>query len=407
MNIDTANPFSAADPTLGYLYQVRSALLWALQRLKHQPDFLVSIETLDDVTFETSDFTPIELLQTKHHRTNAAALTDASTDLWKTIRIWFEGAASGAITSTANLVLVTTSIAPSNSAASRLRKDDRDVSAAKQALDSVASSSQNQTNKAAYTAYLAASRSAQVDLLERIVVIDGAPLISSLDSALTDEVSWAAGKKHHEAFLERLEGWWFRRVLEQLMGDHTSRIGSVELEAQMADLREQFKQESLPIDDDLLDFILDDAARAAHDDSTFVRQLEIVKAGKRRVAAAIRDYYRAFEQRSRWLRLDLVVDLELSKYEKRLIEEWEIVFDAMRDELGSSTTDEAKEAAARDVLKWAERTPFPIRSNVTEPFVCRGSFHILADEARLGWHPDFQDRLAQLLSASSDAGGSA
>lgn len=400
MSEDARNPFSAADPTLGYLYQVRSALLWSLQRMKSQPDFLVSVETLDDVTFEERDLTPIELLQTKHHRSATGSLTDHSADLWKTLRIWFEGAENGTILPTTSLVLVTTGFAPDGSAAARLRKEGRDVAVAKQALDSVASSSANQANAAAYTAYQKASPSARMDLLERVVIIDGAPPISSLDSELKNEVFWAAGKKDHEAFLERLEGWWYRRVLKQLTGGGDSRIGSVELEAQMGDLREQFKQESLPIDDDLLEFILDDATRAAHDGSTFVRQLEIIKAGKRRVAAAIRDYYRAFEQRSRWLRLDLVVDLELNKYEKRLTEEWEIVFDAMRDELGDDVTDEAKEAAAREVLKWAERTQFPIRANVTEPFICRGSFHMLADEARLGWHPEFRDRLAQLLSDS-------
>jgi hypothetical protein len=40
----------------------------------------------------------------------------------------------------------------------------------------------------------------------------------------------------------------------------------------MSDLREQFKQEALPIDEDLLEFTLDDATKAAHEDSTFVRE---------------------------------------------------------------------------------------------------------------------------------------
>ena len=109
-------------------------------------------------------------------------------------------------------------------------------------------------------------------------------------------------KEHHVAFLDRLEGWWFRRVLNLLSSTNGDRIGAVEVEAQMSDLREGFKQESLPIDDDLLEFSLDEATRAAHENSPFVHQLDLTKAGKRRVAAAIRDYYRAFEQRSRWLR---------------------------------------------------------------------------------------------------------
>jgi hypothetical protein len=74
----------------------------------------------------------------------------------------------------------------------------------------------------------------------------------------------------------------------------------------------------------------------------------------------------------------------------------------MRDELGDAATDEAKETAARSVLAWAERTPILIRPNVTEPFVGRGSFHMLSDEKRIGWHPEFVNRLALLLSVKEN-----
>lgn len=50
----TTNQFSAADSVLGYLYQARLGLLWALKRLKHSSDFVVSLETIDDVTFESN-----------------------------------------------------------------------------------------------------------------------------------------------------------------------------------------------------------------------------------------------------------------------------------------------------------------------------------------------------------------
>src|SRR5262249_35243754 len=173
-----------------------------------------------------------------------------------------------------------------------------------------------------------------------------------------------------------------------------------EIESQMSDLREQFKQESLPIDDDLLTFDLDETTQTAHANYPFVRQLEIAAAGKRRIAAAIRDYYRAFEQRSRWLRNDLLFVGDLDKYERKLIEEWDLVFEGMKDELGAAAADDAKEKAARNVLQWAESAAIPIRPNVTEPFVSRGSFHMLADEQRIGWHPEFRERLARLLGQS-------
>jgi hypothetical protein len=396
MGDNDVSQFSAVDASLGYLYQVRSALLWTLRRLKVEPNFMVGVETLDDVTFETVGGNPVDLLQTKHHRNGTGSLTDSSPDLWKTLRIWFEGHRIGAIPLTANLYLVTTGRAPDGTAACHLRASMRNVEAAQQALDTIALSSTNQANALAYQSYLNFTPSGRIAILTNVTIIDAAPSVMSLENELCQEIYWAVGREHHSAFLDRLEGWWFRRVLWQLTDKKNERIGSVEI-AQMSDLREQFKQEALPIDDDLLEFTLDDATRVAHENSPFVRQLELTKAGKRRISAAIRDYYRAFEQRSRWLRDDLVVGLDLDKYENRLVEEWEYVFDAMRDELGDAATEDAKEVAARSILAWAERTTFPIRPSVTEPFVSRGSFHMLSDKSRIGWHPEFRDRLALIL----------
>jgi len=75
----TANRFSAAGPTLGYLAQVDYALLAALRRLDLQDDFSLSIETLDDIVFhhaETDSAT--EKWQSKHSIDEHRALTDGS-----------------------------------------------------------------------------------------------------------------------------------------------------------------------------------------------------------------------------------------------------------------------------------------------------------------------------------------
>jgi hypothetical protein len=266
------------------------------------------------------------------------------------------------------------------------------------ALETTAQTSVNQGNAPAYASFLAASIPERRSILERVVILDRTPTIGALNDELKAELFWATERRHQDAFLQYIEGWWIRRVTTQLarinVGD---RILGAELESQMSDLREQFKQDALPIADDLLNFSPDDAAVSAHEDSPFVHQLNLAKAGKRRIAAAVRDYYRAFEQRSRWLRQDLLMVGDLSSYEQRLRQEWELVFEAVRDELGDGAADSGKESAARRVLEWAERTSIPLKPAVTEPFVTRGSLHILADDLRIGWHPEFENRLAHLL----------
>jgi hypothetical protein len=400
-----ASKFSAADSALGYLYQVRVALLWSLRRLKTENDFTVSLETLDDVSFQKQGGAPAELLQTKHHLKQKAALTDGSPDLWKSLRVWFEGYANKLIPIGTELHLVTTGTAPDGSIASYLRSDKgRDVHAALQRLETTASSSASKDLADAFAAFLAVTESVRKTLIDAVIVHDAASVITDIDDELREEIFFAVDRKHQDVFVERLEGWWLARSISQLAtSDPKSYIQAVEIEAQMSDLREQFKQDSLPIDDDLLSFDLDESTQLQHANSVFVRQLELISAGKRRIAAAVRDYYRAFEQRSRWLRDDLVLVGDLSKYERRLIQEWELVFEGMGDDLGQGAAEDAKKEAARQVLKWAERVSLPIRPQVTEPFVTRGSLHMLADETRIGWHPDFLDRLSSLLGVAGNA----
>ena len=79
-----SNPFTAAPSVLGYYYQARCALLLLL---KSSTDSEISLESFDDISFEQNG-TPLELIQTKHTSKTAGSLSDSSTDLWKTLRIW-------------------------------------------------------------------------------------------------------------------------------------------------------------------------------------------------------------------------------------------------------------------------------------------------------------------------------
>ena len=53
------------------------------------------------------------------------------------------------------------------------------------------------------------------------------------------------------------------------------KILGAEIEAHMSDLREKFRPDSLPIDEELLDYVLDDATRQAHLDAAFVKQIHL------------------------------------------------------------------------------------------------------------------------------------
>jgi GGDEF domain-containing protein len=385
--------FSAADSALGYLYQIRLALLSSLRRLSKDVSFTVYFETLDDVVFEQVGM-PVELLQLKHHCKRAANLTDASPDLWKSLRVWMEGRANDTIPADGQLFLVTTSAVGPGSAVSMLLAEKRDVAEAAKRLANIATTSTNLTNAPAYQLFRELGDDARIQLLESVTVIPQAPSIDDTGSELRQEVRLTVRREHVESFLSRLEGWWFGRALRQMIDPETSPILSNELESEVDDLREQFKLDALPVDQDILDAEVD---AEAYENAIFVHQAKLTGISNRRVLAAIRDYFRAFEQRSRWMREDLLLVGELDRYEQYLREEWQLEFDRVADELGEDAADDAKRRAAQAIYAWVEMSCFPIREQVKHPSMSRGSLHILADRLHVGWHPDFMDRLQHLL----------
>lgn len=394
------SPFDATPAMLGYLYQVRVALLDALERLRYQGSFTVEIETLDDVSFE-SEGRPLELFQAKHHITKVGGLGDMSVDLWKSIRVWTEGLRNGRWASDTVYYLVTTGEAQSGAAAAYLRNDDaRNADSARTLLDSAARTSDNDANRLAYGEYLSLGDEERLALLQRVVIADRAPDIAEVGERLQHELAHTVEREFVGQLVTRLEGWWFTRVIAHLRREGVPAIRSEEVEAELSHLRAQFRSDNLPIDRDLLEAAIDEDAFQSH---MFVEQLRLIDLTNKRILTAMRNYFRASEQRSRWLREGFLLFGELERYDARLCEEWETRFDAMTQELGSDLTEQKLRREARAFYAWVEQdASYPIRAACSELFVTRGSFHTLADELRVGWHPKFPERLAPLLGDADD-----
>jgi len=393
-----SSQFDATASMLGYLYQVRLALLDSLRRLRRFGTFSVTIETLDDVAFEKQG-SATELLQTKHHIDRQANLSDASPDLWKSLRVWVDALQQGRPGPDSVLYLVTTGEAPAGSAASYLRGEARNVAKAVERLDATAQSSVSADNEKAYRAYLALDPERRRTLVARLVVADRAPNVVAVQSLLEVELGLTVSRELVSAFVTRLEGWWFQRVITHLTGPRPA-ILSEELDAELERLRQQFKHDNLPIDQDLLAFnTIDETMFASH---VFVDQLRLIDLTTKRLLTAMRQYFRASEQRSRWLREGFLHVGELDNYDRRLCEEWDTRFAIMVQELGAEAAEEAMRAAARKLYQWAElESSLFVRPACTEPFVSRGTLQMLADDARVGWHPQFMQRLKRVLEQAS------
>ena len=63
-----------------------------------------------------------------------------------------------------------------------------------------------------------------------------------------------------------------------------------------------------------------------------------------------------------------------------------------------TATEEEKAKEGRQLFSDIEKKDIRIRPKCQEAFIMRGSYHILANQLKIGWHVDFFDRLKQLLN---------
>lgn len=397
--------FDASTSALGYLYQCRFALLLALQRDDDSSDY-VTLEKLDDVVFNRVDLgqiAPKDLLQLKHHVTRRANLTDSSSDLWKTLRVWSQAILDKkADPSTAVFALITTSTAGPRSAVRHLRPStqDRNPVEADRLLRLAGAKSRNKGVQTAYKTLMLLSAHKRQALLESIHLLDGSAGINDVRKQIEIAVRYAAEPKHLTAFVDRLEGWWFRMAIEQFMHDDHRGIPVSEVQRQVHDLREEFKREKLP--DDFWNADVPDGEVSPEDSRLFVHQLRLIQLRRERVRTAQEDHYRAYSQRSRWINDNLMHFDEIEKYENRLIDESARKREILHDELDGTSDEKKKVNIGLRLYNWTQETApgqaaLLIRPLFQSQYMVRGSFHMLADSVvegtpRVGWHPDFESR---------------
>lgn len=130
----------------------------------------------------------------------------------------------------------------------------------------------------------------------------------------------------------------------------------------------------------------------------FVEQLRLLFDRDARIRKATSDYFRAVQQRTLWVSKGVLFNDDLERYEVRLKDEWERQFERMREALEGKDGDDEKRGAGRDLFYWIDNeADIRIKPRFDDPFLMRGSYHLLANRLKVGWHADFLERLRHLV----------
>jgi hypothetical protein len=292
-----------------------------------------------------------------------------------------------------------------------LRIEGRNIAEAEKLLLQTSQTSSNASNKEGYEKFNSLTPDQRRALLDRVYILDKCPSSRDLKAHLGQELWGHCERQHSDTFLEYLEGWWLQRVVAGINGSELTnateeeidsdslehkkqkalKITGREIDAQLDSLREQFKSDSLPIHPEIQSATPD---TSPFSNWVFVQQLRLINVSENRIKRAATNFYKASEQRSRWVRESLLVDDDLDHYDDSLKEEWGIHFDQSKDAMSSTPTDAEYVASGQGVYEWVEaKADVPLRPSCQERFITRGSYQMLANRLQVGWHPEFKARL--------------
>lgn len=242
----------------------------------------------------------------------------------------------------------------------------------------------------------------RANLVAAIDVIDGAPLVGDIESMIEVRLRMLAPRGKAALAREQLEGWWWPRLCATLQAETPSTIPVLEVEQKLDDIRDSLKRDALPFDMEHVDPPPEELD--TFNEMLFVRQLHSIGLRGSRLLHAKRDFYRASTQRSHWARRNLLFDGEVARFDTTLIEEWQPRFAQMSDGLSEDCEDTPLRDAGRTLYAWVETgARFPLRTTISR-FLNVGSYHILADDLRVGWHRDYRTILADQGDGGSNGG---
>lgn len=391
-----ATIFSAKEPALGYYYQIIQGLVLLLSENNiHNP--VLSFEGLDDIAIEGID--KVDVFQTKLHINSVADTTDHSSDFWKTIRVWSENISDGTLDPNKTIFTLITTAAISDGSFIHLfhTLNEENEKTILTKMEAIATETTNETNLKGYQAFRKLTEEQKKSLIHNIRIVDSNVSINDTGNNLTRILQYSAPSRYLSQFIDSVLGWWFRQSLEMLDDKNTiTHISKSSVQNYIDICREQYRTDALP--DEFSDKISENAdAIIDANKEVYIQQLNLIGTSRRQMRNAVNDYEKAYSQRSSWLRKGLVNNTEYEQFDASLYDDWHSRHDLLKDEYEEHSEEEKKKAGSDFYKSFYinPQHPLPSFRKQAAQYVTKGSYQMLSNEKKVGWHPDFEKLLGE------------
>ncbi len=363
----------------------------------------VCVEQLDDIELKVDNQTL--LYQLKHSmKPNPNPITLSSRSLWRTFSVWIDALPSITLSETTlHLVVVGKIAQDSPLAALAVRNADRsDLKTALVAEATRVMTARDQAEKAgerplpfgdridSCKAFYALSDTDKINLLRRMLIMQESPRIDEVEGQVAAHLTILPAAQRGP-IARRLLEWWDLQIVYSLCEKRTRVISRSELQSKISEIVGDIEQDRV-----IPDFETVNPPESYQPDGMLTRQIQLVDGLRTDLAKAIREEWRAREQRSKWINEKPSMASVIARYDHILEEHWADRHRRMVEECAHAGSAE-KCASGLKILRWthdeAPKGVQPITDGWNAPYYVRGSYQVLAINLKVGWHPEFETLL--------------
>lgn len=402
MSIKNAD-HSAEASALGFFYQS----LYALDTLLSlsTDNAAISIETLDDIQLDENGQSL--LYQLKHSiKSNPPALTIKSKSLWKMIKAWVDILPKISLSETKFHLVVVSGISKTdplnvlidltqnrNSLLKALEQEAiRVVTEREIAQKQKKKTLPHADRKDGCEAFLSLTGGQRKNLFDRVRVISRSPNINQIETSIEEKLTLFPSL-YKKNIVEKLVEWWDRQVIYSLSGIRERYILRNELQSKIMEISAEIEHEKL-----LPEFERSEVPDGHIPNTRLIAQIDLVKGRQSDKTKAIREEWRAREQRSKWVRSNPGMSSRIHEYDGLLHEYWEDKHTTMCED-SENSDDNEKCNEGLNLLRWthneAPNLIRPFAESWSAAYYIRGSYQVLAINLTVGWHPEYMKNLSK------------
>jgi len=379
--VTPSSKHTAAGQAAGYFFQPERALKW----LSDAPSgAMIGIETDDDITLAINGKVAARE-QDKHSLKAKHPFDDHSRDLWKSLLIWLDGAQAGEFDpTTCKLYLATNTNVGECFLRSLLACKGR-----QRKIKALVGQLLSDTFPECIVEYVERFKKHDAGLVHKVLA--AVELIDASDASFGAKLREHVASALHlpddldnDVILDGLLGWIHHVTLENWRAEKPAWITRKAFDKQYHRIHRQLRYYTkcgLPAH--LLN--VSQSERRRQLSKLFVRQLTLINASQGEVFTAIDDYCRCRIEKIR-----LANDGDLTS------DDWLAFDDVLQRHWGVISEREKRSTQARpaaevgySIYSTAIQFQAALAQEFPQPYMTTGTFHRLANELTIGWHPDF------------------